>query len=99
MREPASRLKAVDAIVVNVSESAAIGVKGIAPAAYAMAFTGSVFYNLLNPDRHAGPEHFRGRRRGLEGHFHVRKATCRRRPASNDDDAERARGACSEQIV
>jgi tetraacyldisaccharide 4'-kinase len=62
LREPASRLKAVDAIVVNVSESAAIGVKGIAPAAYAMAFTGSVFYNLLNSDRHAGPELFRGRR-------------------------------------
>lgn len=62
LREPTTRLKSVDAIVVNVSESATVGLKAIAPAAYAMALRGSEFYNLFNPDHRAGPEHFRTRR-------------------------------------
>ena len=62
LREPATRLKRVDAIVVNVSESATVGLKAIAPAAYAMALRGSAFYNLLNPQHRAGAEHFRNRR-------------------------------------
>jgi len=62
LREPTTRLKSVDAIVVNVSESATVGLKAIAPAAYAMALRGSEFYNLLNPHHRAGPEHFRSRR-------------------------------------
>jgi len=62
LREATTRLKNVDAIVVNVSESATVGLKAVAPAAYAMALRGSAFYNLLNPAHRTGPEHFRGRR-------------------------------------
>ena len=61
LREPTTRLSTVDAIVVNISESATVALKSVAPAAYAMRFDGDVFYNLLNPDYTAGPEHFRGR--------------------------------------
>lgn len=62
LREPATRLTAVDAIVVNISQSAAVGLKTTAPAAFAMSLAGSEFYNLLNPERRTGPEHFRNRR-------------------------------------
>ncbi|MBI4204406.1 MAG: tetraacyldisaccharide 4'-kinase [Betaproteobacteria bacterium] len=62
LREPATRLASVDAIIVNVSQSAAVGLNTIAPAAFAMSLTGSEFYNLLNPERRAGPEQFRNRR-------------------------------------
>lgn len=62
LREPTTRLKTVDAIVVNVSESATVGLKAITPAAYAMSLAGSEFYNLLNPGHRAGAQHFRGRR-------------------------------------
>jgi tetraacyldisaccharide 4'-kinase len=61
LREPTTRLSTVDAIVVNVSESATVALKSVAPAAYAMRFDGDVFCNLLNPDHTVGPEHFRGR--------------------------------------
>lgn len=62
LREPATRLTSVDAIIVNVSESATVGLKTVSPAAYAMSLAGSDFYNLLNPERRAGPEYFRNRR-------------------------------------
>ena len=62
LREPTTRLKTVDAIVVNVSESARVGLKTIAPPAYAMSLTGSEFYNLFNPGHRAGPWQFRGHR-------------------------------------
>lgn len=62
LREPAARLASADAIIVNVSESAAVALKTITPAAYAMSLAGNEFYNLLNPERRAGPEHFLGRR-------------------------------------
>lgn len=61
LREPGSRLGSVDAIVVNVSESATVALKTVKPAAYAMTVGGNEFYNLLNPERRVGPEHFRGR--------------------------------------
>jgi tetraacyldisaccharide 4'-kinase len=60
LREPTARLATVDAIVVNVSESATVALKTAAPAAYAMRLDGDMFYNLLNPYYTAGPEHFRG---------------------------------------
>ena len=62
LREPATRLASADAIIVNVSESAAVALKTITPAAYAMSLAGSEFYNLLNPERRVGPEYFHGRR-------------------------------------
>ena len=62
LREPPTRLAAADAIIVNVSESAAVGLKAITPAAYAMSLAGNEFYNLFNPERRAGPEYFRSRR-------------------------------------
>jgi tetraacyldisaccharide 4'-kinase len=61
LREPGSRLASMDAIVVNVSESATVALKTAKPAAYAMRVSGNEFYNLLNPERKVGPEHFRGR--------------------------------------
>lgn len=62
LREPATRLTGVDAIVVNVSESATVGLKTVRPAAYAMTVVGDEFHNLLNPALRAGPERFRGRK-------------------------------------
>jgi tetraacyldisaccharide 4'-kinase len=61
LREPGSRLASMDAIVVNVSESATVALKTVKPAAYAMRVSGNEFYNLLNPERKAGPEQFRSR--------------------------------------
>jgi tetraacyldisaccharide 4'-kinase len=62
LREPATRLASADAIVVNVSESAAVALKTITPAAYAMSLSGSEFHNLLNPERRADADYFRSRR-------------------------------------
>jgi tetraacyldisaccharide 4'-kinase len=62
LREPATRLASADAIVVNVSESAAVALKTTTPAAYAMSLSGNEFYNLLNPERRADAEYFRSRR-------------------------------------
>lgn len=62
LREPATRLASVDAIIVNVSQSAAVGLKSITPAAFAMSLRGSEFCNLLNPEQRVGAGHFRGRR-------------------------------------
>lgn len=62
LREPLTRLTAVDAIVVNVSESATVGLKTVRPAAYAMTLNGNEFYNLLNPACKVRPAQFRGRR-------------------------------------
>ncbi|HEX6004431.1 MAG TPA: tetraacyldisaccharide 4'-kinase [Burkholderiales bacterium] len=62
LREPIARLKSVDAIVVNVSESASVGISSITPEAYAMALTGSEFHNLRDRDRRVGPDHFQGRK-------------------------------------
>ncbi|MBX9810159.1 MAG: tetraacyldisaccharide 4'-kinase, partial [Burkholderiales bacterium] len=52
----------VDAIIVNVSQSAGVGIKAGAPAAFAMALQSRGFYNLLNPDHKAAPEQFLNRR-------------------------------------
>jgi len=62
LREPAARLACVDAIIVNVSQSAGVGIKAGAPAAFAMALQSRGFYNLLNPDHKAAPEQFLNRR-------------------------------------
>jgi tetraacyldisaccharide 4'-kinase len=62
LREPPSRLNTVDAIIINVSQSAAVGIRTRAPAAFAMALQDRGFYNLLHPDRRAPPERFRNRR-------------------------------------
>jgi len=62
LREPATRLASAGAIIVNVSESAAVALKTITPAAYAMSLSGGEFYNLLNPERRADAEYFRSRR-------------------------------------
>ncbi|OGA54841.1 MAG: tetraacyldisaccharide 4'-kinase [Betaproteobacteria bacterium RIFCSPLOWO2_12_FULL_62_13] len=62
LREPPARLTSVDAIVVNISESARIGIQATAPAAFAMTLAGREFHNLLHPGHHVGPEHFAARR-------------------------------------
>ncbi len=52
LREPVSRLQSVDAVVVNGDD---------APAGqYVMRLSGSVFYNLLDPDKKACADHFQG---------------------------------------
>ena len=51
LREPVSRLQAVDAIVVNGGDTAANE--------YAMSLNGEIFYNLLNPDQTAAPADFK----------------------------------------
>lgn len=61
LRESPARLATVDAIVVNISESARIGLKAARPAAFAMSLVGREFFNLLNPDHRVGPEHFLNR--------------------------------------
>ncbi|MEO8343030.1 MAG: tetraacyldisaccharide 4'-kinase [Gallionella sp.] len=50
LREPASRLQTVDAVVVNGGDAAA--------GQYAMRLTGAIFYNLLNPGQTATPADF-----------------------------------------
>lgn len=62
LREPETRLACVDAIIVNVSRSAGVGIKARAPAAFAMALQSRGFHNLLNPDHKAAPEQFLNRR-------------------------------------
>ena len=62
LREPAARLTAVDAIVVNISQAARVGFRAIAPAAFAMTLQSRGFHNLLNPDHKAAPEQFMNRR-------------------------------------
>lgn len=62
LREPAARLTAVDAIVVNISQAARVGFKAIAPAAFVMTLQSRGFHNLLNPDHKAAPEQFMNRR-------------------------------------
>ncbi|MFN7085011.1 MAG: tetraacyldisaccharide 4'-kinase [Burkholderiales bacterium] len=62
LREPATRLAAVDAIVVNVSQSAGVGLRTGAPPAFAMTLQSRGFYNLLNPDHKAVAEQFMNRR-------------------------------------
>ena len=58
LREPASRLREVDAVVVNGGTRAADRAKR----AYALKLEGRVFRNLMNPDLTVGAEHFQGRR-------------------------------------
>jgi tetraacyldisaccharide 4'-kinase len=62
LREPPSRLATVDAIIINASQSAAVGMRTKAPAAFAMALQSRDFHNLLNPDHRAAPELFQNRR-------------------------------------
>lgn len=61
LREPSTRLAEVDAIVVNVSETASIGRQASAPPAFAMTLQNRGFYNLLNPQHTAAAEHFQHR--------------------------------------
>jgi tetraacyldisaccharide 4'-kinase len=58
LREPASRLSCVDAVVVNG------GIHGsqVFPGAYTMRLEGREFRNLLNPDSVVGPEYFQNKR-------------------------------------
>ncbi|HYH40624.1 MAG TPA: tetraacyldisaccharide 4'-kinase [Burkholderiales bacterium] len=58
LREPSSRLRKVDAIVVNGGERAADPAKR----AYGLKLEGRVFHNLMNPHHAAGAEHFQGKR-------------------------------------
>jgi tetraacyldisaccharide 4'-kinase len=62
LREPESRLATVDAVVVNNSRSARVGLRTSAPPAFAMSLRSREFYNLLNPEHRAAPEHFHNRR-------------------------------------
>jgi tetraacyldisaccharide 4'-kinase len=63
LREPASRIETVDAVVVNGSAThASIARLPAGAPRFAMALEGRDFRNLLNPTRVAGAEHFRGKR-------------------------------------
>lgn len=62
LREPETRLTSVTAVVVNISHSATVGLRASAPPAFAMSLRAREFYNLLNPEHRAAPEHFRNRR-------------------------------------
>lgn len=62
LREPETRLTTVDAVVVNNSRSARVGLRTSAPPAFAMSLRAREFYNLLNPEHRAAPEHFHNRR-------------------------------------
>jgi tetraacyldisaccharide 4'-kinase len=60
LREPVRRLKRVAALVIN---GAALFPREILPhevATFDMSMSGRTFYNLLNPQRQAGPERFAG---------------------------------------
>lgn len=61
LRESPARLATVDAIVVNISESARMGLKATRPAAFAMSLIGREFCNLFNPEHRVGPGHFLNR--------------------------------------
>ena len=66
LRERPFRLASVDAVVVNAGSGEALHPSlGLIPAGttrYMMKLEGHEFRNLLNPERRAGPEHFRGKR-------------------------------------
>lgn len=62
LREPETRLTSIDAVVVNISHSPKVGLRASAPPAFAMSLRAREFYNLLNPEHRAAPEHFRNRR-------------------------------------
>ena len=57
LREPVSRLRSADAVVVNGGNPALREEFG----AFAMTLEGASFHNLLNPEFKTGPEQFRGR--------------------------------------
>jgi tetraacyldisaccharide 4'-kinase len=59
LREPRSRLAAVDAIVVNGAAAAETLLFG--PPAFTMALHGGNFRNVLNPEHAVGAEHFVGK--------------------------------------
>lgn len=61
LREPSERLAAVNAIVINMSQSSAIALQARAPATFAMTLQSRGFHNLLNLDHTAEPEHFHSR--------------------------------------
>jgi tetraacyldisaccharide 4'-kinase len=66
LRERPSRLARVDAVVINAAAAGARHptldrLPGAAPR-YTMTVEGREFRNLLDPRRHVGPEHFRGKR-------------------------------------
>jgi tetraacyldisaccharide 4'-kinase len=52
LREPASRLKTVDAVVVNGGDAPL-------PGQYAMHLSGDIFVNLLDPGKSASADHFK----------------------------------------
>jgi tetraacyldisaccharide 4'-kinase len=56
LREPPSRLRTVDAVVVHGTPAAQ------APAGLALSLEGAEFHNLLNPEHVVGPGHFQRRR-------------------------------------
>jgi tetraacyldisaccharide 4'-kinase len=57
LREPTSRLRSVDAVVINDAAGPLDNSK-----AFGMRLEGAEFRNLLNPDHVVGPEHFRDQR-------------------------------------
>ena len=64
LREPRSRLTAVDAIVVNGRGEGSLlpALRRLNPRCIGMTLEARGFWNLNNPDRRVGPEHFRGKR-------------------------------------
>jgi tetraacyldisaccharide 4'-kinase len=64
LREPASRLDSVDAVVINgdrETSAVRVSISSRAPA-FHMQLEGSRFRNLPDPDRFVGPEYFEGKR-------------------------------------
>jgi tetraacyldisaccharide 4'-kinase len=64
LREPASRLDSVDAVIVNrgTRESAFTPSARGSARTFAMTLRGARFYNLTDPAHEVGPEYFQGRR-------------------------------------
>jgi tetraacyldisaccharide 4'-kinase len=62
LREPASRLDTVDAVVINGQASTVHASTGSARTAFGMKLVGAHFRNLREPGRIVGADHFRGKR-------------------------------------
>lgn len=58
LREPPARLASVDAVIVNTSQSAGVGLRTGTPPAFAMTLQSRGFHNLLNPAHRASVEQF-----------------------------------------
>jgi len=77
MREPVSRLRQADAVVVNSGQA----VDG----EFAMSLTGSLFYNLLNPGTIMNAGEFAGQRlHAIAGIGHPQRFFCAPRTSRTD---------------